>query len=84
MKKIKPKKSIFSPKPYADSRELIDLVLSSLPIKDNPRQPIKLGKNYLDCTNQVKQLLKLGIIKRKRKYGYGRSGKAGNTYFVKA
>lgn len=76
--------------------ELRKLVLARLPIRDKQRILIKgyypasttsrkFEDNHYklhDVTKQVHQLLKEGKLKRIRKYGYGKSGNAGNTFFV--
>ena len=67
-----------------------ELLLSRLPIQDNggiiyvKAYTHPLAGNWgVDVTAEVKKLLKAGKIKRERKFGYGHSGRAGHTYFVK-
>lgn len=74
------------------NKELKQLVLDRLPFKDGQTIWIRgyapdLSTSrqfitYIDVTKQVKQLLKEGKIKRSRQFGYGHSGKAGNTFLV--
>lgn len=75
--------------PYATNDFLRQLVLNCAFIKDDSQQSITIThvtngkKYYYDCTKQVYQLLKEGKLKRVREYGFGHSGNAGHTYFVK-
>ena len=81
-----------------NNKQLKQLVLSSLPIKDevkivirgykpDPTTSRKYKDNhapYINVTKQVHDLLKEGKIKRIRKYGFGHSGHAGHTFFVES
>ena len=75
------------------NNDLKKLVMSNLPIKDKRKIVIRgyppepstnrnYSSRYIDVTKQVIQLLKEGKLKRIRKYGFGKSGNAGNTFFV--
>lgn len=70
------------------------LVMSRLPLQDNkhmqiwvdkghPLCPSTRGGRMLDVTSAVNQLLNEGKIKRIRRFGFGHSGWAGHTYFIK-
>jgi hypothetical protein len=39
-------------------------------------------REVIDATEEVHRMLKRGVLKRVRKYGFGHSGHAGHTHFV--